>query len=153
MNRSPSMLEAQRRMFLQRLSETGNVTDAAGHSGLNRCALYRARANNRAFGMAWEKAVELGTAALEDEAVRRAAEGWLDPVFYQGKECGRVRRYSDGLLMFLLKARRPEAFKDRTAVEHQGELTLERVLAEIDGTTRGLPSQRPEASRQKTDDG
>ena len=51
MNRSPSMLEAQRRMFLQRLSETGNVTDAASHSGLNRCALYRARANNRAFGL------------------------------------------------------------------------------------------------------
>ena len=92
MSRSQSMLEAQRRMFLQRLSETGNVTAAAKHAELNRCALYRARTNNRGFGLAWEKALEMGITALEDEAVRRAAQGWLEPVFYQGKECGQVRK-------------------------------------------------------------
>lgn len=143
MKRSASLLEAQRRMFLQRLSETGNVTDAAGHAGLNRCALYRARANNRAFGLAWETALELGIEAIEDEAVRRATEGWLDPVFYQGKVCGQARKYSDGLLMFLLKARKPEVYKDRKAVEHQADLSLAQLLAEIDGTSTGVPGRRP----------
>jgi hypothetical protein len=48
---------------------------------------------------------------LEDEAVRRAYEGWLKPVFYQGRQCGAVRRYSDKLLMFLLKGWRPERYR------------------------------------------
>ena len=38
---------------------------------------------------------------------------------YQGSQVGTVRRYSDTLLIFLLKGRRPEKFKDRVA--HGGD--------------------------------
>ena len=64
-----------------------------------------------AFALAREAAADL----LEAEAVRRALEGVEQPVFYQGKPCGAVRRYSDTLMMFLLKAMRPERFRDRAA--------------------------------------
>ena len=47
---------------------------------------------------------------LQGEAVRRAKEGWLEPVFHQGIQVGTRRRYSDRLLMFLLQALRPEKF-------------------------------------------
>ena len=55
----------------------------------------------------WAAAVELGCDALEDEAVRRGCEGHLKPVFHRGKEVGAIREYSDVLLIFMLKARRP----------------------------------------------
>jgi len=47
---------------------------------------------------------------LMDEAVRRGLNGWLAPVFYRGVQVGTRKRYSDRLLMFLLKAWRPEKF-------------------------------------------
>ena len=36
----------------------------------------------------------------------------MRPVFHQGKEIGSIREYSDTLLIFMLKARRPATFRD-----------------------------------------
>jgi hypothetical protein len=47
---------------------------------------------------------------LEDFAVERATTGWNEPVYYQGEVCGRVRRFSDGLLMQLLRGLKPEVY-------------------------------------------
>ncbi len=47
---------------------------------------------------------------LKDEAIRRGYEGWREPVFYQGHQCGTIRRYSDRLLMALLKLGKPEKY-------------------------------------------
>jgi hypothetical protein len=64
------------------------------------------------FAADWAAVVDLGCDALEDEAVRRGCEGYLKPVFHQGKEVGAVREYSNTLLIFMLKARRPAKFRD-----------------------------------------
>jgi hypothetical protein len=47
-------------------------------------------------------------------------EGVEEPIVYQGEITNTVRRYSDTLLIFLLKARRPEKFRDNVKVEHGG---------------------------------
>ncbi|MHC5536960.1 hypothetical protein ACYOEI_01645 [Singulisphaera rosea] len=49
---------------------------------------------------------------LESEARRRALDGVEKPVFYRGQKCGAIREYSDALLMFLMKAARPERFRE-----------------------------------------
>jgi hypothetical protein len=103
--------------FCDALAETANVTKAALATGISRREWYRTRDEDAEFRKAWDAALELGTDALEDEAVRRAHEGTLRPVFYQGQECGAIREYSDTLLIFVLKARRPEKFKERSAQE------------------------------------
>ena len=46
--------------------------------------------------------------------------------------------------MFLLKLRRPEKYKEQQ--DDPAEMTVRELLAEIDGSTRGLPSER-EAAR------
>ena len=48
------------------------------------------------------------TQTLEHEARCLESEGWEDPVYYKGKVVGHVRKFSDVLLIFLLKARRPD---------------------------------------------
>jgi hypothetical protein len=35
------------------------------------------------------------------------------PVFYQGKVCGEIRKYSDRMLELLLRSHRPEKYRDR----------------------------------------
>ena len=49
---------------------------------------------------------------LEAEARRRAIEGVEEPVFHKGQRVGTVRKYSDLLLIFLLKGVRPQKFRD-----------------------------------------
>jgi len=73
----------------------------------------------------------IGMEALEDEAIRRGKDGIEEPVFYQGEVCGHVRKFSDVLLMFALKANRPEKFRDNASFNLTGSLTLEGMVKEI----------------------
>ena len=101
-----------RAKFLEALRNTANVSASCQIAGLPRSCVYDWRAADPEFAADWAAAVELGCDALEDEAVRRGCEGHLKPVFHQGKEVGAIREYSDTLLIFMLKARRPARFRD-----------------------------------------
>ena len=97
---------------MKRCRILANVSAACRMAGLPRSCVYDWRGADPEFAADWAAAVELGCDALEDEAVRRGCEGSLRPVFYRGKEVGAVREYSDTLLIFMLKARRPARFHD-----------------------------------------
>ena len=56
---------------------------------------------------------------LEAEARRRAAMGVEEPVFYKGQVVGHIRKYSDNLLMFLLKAHWPEKFRENLSIDQR----------------------------------
>jgi len=74
------------------------------------------READQEFAEAWEAAIEDGTQVLENEAVRRALEGWDEDVYDgEGAVVRRTRRYNPALLIFLLKARRPEVYRDQVA--------------------------------------
>lgn len=110
----PGWLEA----FLAAFEETHLVTEAAKRAGIHRDTAYERRGRDPEFARRWSEAEERSTELLEREAYRRAAVGTERPVFYKGKEVGAVREYSDVLLIFLLKARRPAVYRER--VEHTG---------------------------------
>lgn len=107
--------------FLANLAETANVSASARTVRVSRGHLYELREKDPSFAAAWDAAAKLGTAALEDEAVRRAHKGTLRPVFYKGQKCGTVREYSDTLLIFLMKIRDPERCGDRVRQELSGK--------------------------------
>jgi hypothetical protein len=102
--------------FCEMLVETGgNVTAAASAMGLSRQGCYRYRDEKDSlhdvdFVALWDAAIEAGTENLEAEAYRRAHDGTLEPHFHQGEECGYVRKYSDTLTIFLLKARKRNVY-------------------------------------------
>lgn len=134
--------------FLEALAEGYSVASAARHATVARTTLYRWRLQSPTFAEHWEQAIESGTDRLEDEARRRAVEGVERPVFRGGEVVGHVRDYSDTMLMFLLKARRPEIFAGRPTAsaedkDHHGEnaqTALQRKFDEItqSGTAKGL---------------
>ncbi len=96
--------------FLKALENGETVTSAAAALKINRSDLYRWRCDDAAFDEAWASAWSFGADMLEEEAIRRAVEGVEKPVFRGGEIVGQVRDYSDSMLMFLLKARKPELF-------------------------------------------
>lgn len=121
--------ETWQEKFLKAFAETGVVSDAAKVCGRSRATVYRERDRNEEFAAAWDDANEVAADVLEREAVRRAVEGVDEPVFHAGQEVGAVRRYSDRLLEFLLRARRPEKFRDNHRHEVAGEATVRFVLS------------------------
>ena len=115
--------ERQKR-FVAGLAETGNVTTAVKMAGTSRTRAYELRKTDQAFAAAWGEAEQAAADKLEAETWRRAVEGIEEPLVSGGKlvrdDNGQpvaIRRYSDQLLIALLRAHRPEKFRERTAVE------------------------------------
>ena len=75
--RSNSITPDLQREFVAHLAATGIVTSAARHIGRSMEALYKLRHQPGAegFARAWDRAVQLGVARLEDTALARAIEG------------------------------------------------------------------------------
>jgi hypothetical protein len=102
------------RKFLDTYAKTGSVTGAAKAARI-RLAMHREKletdfAYRKAFEGAQEQVVDL----LEAEAFRRALAG------------------GDDLLIFLLRAWRPDRYEEIVGVEHTGEIVLteqDRVFA------------------------
>ncbi len=103
--------------------KAGIVSAACKSAGVSRSLVYKTRDDDEKFAASWEAACDDACDTLEAVAVRRAVE------------------HSDQLLMFLLKARRPEKFSDRTrheleamhfkvspAGQHGTPITLERLV-------------------------
>ena len=111
----------KRALFCKYLADTGNVTKAAQAINVSRTCCYEHKDEDPLFAEAWQNAVDQAVDELEEEGRRRAFEGTLEPVFYKGKECGYIRKYSDTLLIFLMKGHRPEKYRERSHLEVTGE--------------------------------
>ena len=81
--------------FLAHLSKTANVPASAMAAGITRQGAYKAKGIDPAFSAAWDDAIEDAVDILEEEARRRGMET------------------SDTLLIFLLKAHRPDKYRDK----------------------------------------
>lgn len=117
----------KRAVFLAALAKHGFVARAARLAGVTRETARLARKKDKVFAQAWDAALAEYVEDLEAEADRRAYKGTLKPVYYKGKKCGVVREYSDTLMIFRLKALKPEVYKDRSETNHTGNVTVEIV--------------------------
>ncbi len=98
--------------FFAALAECGNVSHACHVAKVNRTTVYAYRQNDPEFAQSWEDALDEATDELEAEARRRALKGVEEPVYQGGKLVGKVRKFSDTLLIFLLKGLRPERYRE-----------------------------------------
>lgn len=117
------------------------VSRACAVVGVERSTAYRAAEADPTLREAWDDAMETGVDKAEQEAFRRAVEGFEEPVLdkgrlthryeryvdEEGKEQWRmlldekgqpipltVRKHSDALLALFLKGRRKKVYADRT---------------------------------------
>lgn len=126
-----SQADANARAFLAAYRQTASITKAAAAAKIDRGMHYRWFASSLPYRQAFERASDEAAQVLEDEAVRRATEGTLEPVFYQGIKCGAVRRYSDGLMQFLLRGFRPLKYSNKSEITGAGGGPLEVSLADV----------------------
>lgn len=117
--------------FLDALSKMANVRAACEVSGVSRAKVYAYRGQSQAFARRWEQALEVAYDRLEQEAWRRAVAGTERPVTVAGQR-EVIREYSDRMLEVLLKAHRPEKFRERYDVTTRvGESEVDREIREL----------------------
>lgn len=98
--------------FLDAFAQSGMVSEACRSVGIDRSTAYKTRQRDEAFALAWADVEERSTEELEREAKRRAVDG------------------SDTLMIFLLKARRPEKYRENVKIEHAG--SIKQDLSSVD---------------------
>lgn len=106
--------------FCAALADTGIVAKACKAVDITRQTAYEWRSEIPEFAAAWDKALAIGVSALEDEAHRRAFEGFDEGVYHQGVLMDTQKRYSDTLAIFLLKAHKPEKYRENSRLELTG---------------------------------
>lgn len=117
---------------------------ACSAAGVGRATAYEHKAADPEFAAAWEDAIEEAVEALETEARRRAIEGVEQPIVSGGEIIATVQRYSDTLTIFLLKAHRPERYRDNVRLEHTGPAGVAPVMIYVpDNGRMGAPVAAP----------
>lgn len=103
--------------FLTVLGQSANVSLACEAARIDRSTAYKERSRNPDFSAQWKQAIESAVDDLEAEAWRRAKEGVEKPIFQGGKQVGAIKEYSDALTIALLKAHRPEKYRENFKTE------------------------------------
>lgn len=122
-----------REKFLAVLRETCNVSEAARAIGVSRRAVYDWREAHADFRADWEDAEQEAADKLEREAWRRAVEGTDKPVTFHGAITATYKEYSDRMLELLLKAHKPEKYreKDQNAGNDNLDQALQRLIESL----------------------
>ncbi len=114
--------------FLTAFTEHATISAAATAIHINRHTHYNWLESDEGYAARFKEAEEGVTEALEAEARRRAQVGVEEPVHFQGKRVDVIRRYSDTLLIFLLKARRPDTYRERFDHQVHQRISLVQLL-------------------------
>lgn len=137
----------KKRAFLAAYAQCGNVSHAARLAGISRETHYEWLTKDSNYAAAFQQADAQAADALELEARRRALEGWEEPVYQKAQLVGTVRRYSDTLLIFLLKGARPEKYRERHEIsgDPQRPLALDIRDEHVEQAVRLLEALAAEA--------
>lgn len=100
--------------FVEAIATEGTIKQACAVAGISRQHAYRERQANEDFALAWHDAEEDLVDGLERKAVEVAMNG------------------DTRMLEFLLKARRPETYRENMKVEHSGNITFADLAAHVD---------------------
>jgi len=105
--------KARQDAFLAEYRQCATITHAAKIALISRRTHYLWIEKDSAYAAAFEEAKIAATDALVAEARRRAVQGVEEPIFYKGELVQTIRKYSDTLLIFLLKGALPEVYRER----------------------------------------
>ena len=147
--------QAKKGAFLEAFARVGTITHAAEIAGIERDTHYGWLERDPAYALLYEQAEGKAADTLEREARRRAVDGIDEPVIYQGQVSGTyldmagrpvppgdpqaeafvpltVKKYSDILLIFLLKGARPEKYREGIDVERPQPLNVQIIQFNVD---------------------
>ena len=108
-------------VFLDKLRETGNVMRSCEVAGVGRTTAYTHREKTETFSKLWDDALADAVDFMDEEARRRAMYGVDEPIYHLGVCVDTIKKYSDTLLIYLLKVHGGPKYKDTLVNRHTGK--------------------------------
>lgn len=120
-----------KKRFIAEFAKMGNISAACRAVGLHRKVVYEWQEHDERFLLDFHQAEIESTELLEGEAFRRGHDGVTHetPIVHHGEVVTTVveTKYSDTLLIFLLKARNPAKYRDKLTCPH-GDASAEGLV-------------------------
>jgi hypothetical protein len=139
-NRALALVSVERRqeLFLKSLRASRTIEGAVETSGVTRSQHRNWLDKDEAYQDKYNETIEEISESLEREAIRRAVDGWDEPVYQGGILVGVKRKFSDSLLIFMLKGVRQEKYRETSQ--------------EVTGNVPNINIYLPENGRDNGDD-
>lgn len=142
---------AWKERFLRALKAEKSVTKACEAASISRATAYEFRDLDENFARLWDESLEVMRDNLEAGAMRRADDGWLEPVYYKGQVVGTVRKFSAALTIFMLKCHRPDRYNLFFPEDDGGEGTPEQRAKKVRDALKAMRSSVPLAPEDESD--
>ena|SRR5215831_17706103 len=117
--------------FLESYAQWANIAEGCRQAGIVRQTVYNWQEHDAKFAAAMHLAGEMATERLEKEAYRRATEGtpYKRTSYWHGEPVGTDEKieYSDQLMMLLLRARKPDIYREKV------DVTVNQIVKAIAG--------------------
>lgn len=126
---TPDEIAKTKDTFLAQYAKVGNVAVACEKARIHRSTIHRWAEHDDEFAMRYEQAKNDYCDSLRNEISRRGRDGWIEPVYQEGRKVGSVRKYSDTLLIFQAKAHMPE-YREKVQLEQSGKVTVQHDIPE-----------------------
>ena len=117
--RKPRLNKALFNKFLEIYTETFNFTAAAKAIHYDRSNLWKLINGTESLKKQFEDAKSAKIDQAEQELFRRA-NGYEEDIIFKRTKTGTTTKYSDNLLLALMKAHRPEKYSNNTSIELTG---------------------------------
>lgn len=113
---TPEKVATAKEFLAELYANGGLVVHACKKLKLERRTVYNWRNRDPVFAAQWDEVIDLCVEAAEAECRRRAVEGFDEPVYHKGEMIDKVRKFSDTLLIFFLKAHRPDKYREQIKI-------------------------------------
>jgi len=106
-------------VFLEEFDGTyGDTLAAACRAGISTSLLYRWKVHDAPFAARWDAARATNADAYERVLAERFFDGVDKPVIHQGQITDTYKEFDNSIGVFMLKALRPEKYRERVDVRH-----------------------------------
>lgn len=126
-----ALIPTYKQQILELLASGFFVSEIATQLNITVRTIRQWRASDKVFAEDFADAESAFTDQIEREAIRRAKDGVLEPVINNGKvvfdasgEPMMTRKYSDGLIQFVLRGKRREVYGDKREVDQKTTIDL-----------------------------
>ena len=107
----------QKARYLKEVAQIGTMSAGCKAAHVDKGTVLRWRAEDAEFVVEEERARETLIDSMEAEAFRRGVKGVQRPVYQAGALAGYVTEYSDLLLQLLLRANRPDKYREKNDIQ------------------------------------
>ena len=134
----------KKREFILGYALTGSFRLAAQRAGCEKTIHYHWRDTDPAYAAAFEYAKDMAADVVQDEIMRRAM-GWEEQHLAADGTPYNVCKYSDLLIIFRMKAMRPQEYRENSHVSVESTATVNITIEE---RTRAANSRAEELRRE-----